>query len=102
MLVGATVTSTDPTVATIVTGPVAQRERPGTYPPLHLSRVRCQRRRSVPACLLPTLLLNRRTSEVLGAARLLSMDGILTAFADGIAYRMTPGDQQPSAEKNVQ
>ena len=42
------------------------------------------------------------TFVVLGAARLLSMDGILAAFVAGIAYRMAPGDQQPSAEKNVQ
>jgi NhaP-type Na+/H+ or K+/H+ antiporter len=42
------------------------------------------------------------TFVVLGAARLLSMDGILAAFVAGIAYRMAPGDQQPSKEKNVQ
>lgn len=42
------------------------------------------------------------TFAVLGAARLLGMDGILAVFAAGIAYRMAPGSQQPSEERNVQ
>lgn len=42
------------------------------------------------------------TFVVLGAARLLGVDGILAAFAAGVAYRMAPGEQQPTKEKNVQ
>ncbi len=159
MLVGATVTSTDPIVATtIVTGPVAQKNIPGRIRHFISAESGANDGAVYPLVLLPILLLNRPTSEalprwvayvigwqvigaivvgavlgyaaarlfewvdrenvverrgfiaytlaltfmVLGAARLLSMDGILAAFVAGIAYRMAPGDQQPSKEKNVQ
>ena len=158
MLVGATVTSIDPIVATtIVTGPVPQKNIPGRIRHFISAESGANDGAVYPLVLLPILILTRPTSEalsrwivyrrvagrwgcrlgaavgyvaarlfewsdraeiieqrafiaytfaftcvVLGAARLLSMDGILAAFVAGIAYRMAPGTQQPSKEKNVQ
>ncbi|NEU57264.1 cation:proton antiporter [Halorussus sp. MSC15.2] len=159
MLVGATVTSTDPIVATtIVTGPVAEKNIPARVRHFISAESGANDGAVYPLVLLPILMLTRPTGEalarwatyvvgwqvvgavalgaalgfsaarlfqwadladivedrgfvaytlaltfaVLGAARLLSMDGILASFVAGIAYRMAPGTQQPSKEKNVQ
>ena len=159
MLVGATVTSTDPIVATtIVSGPVAEKYIPGRIRHFISAESGANDGAVYPLVLLPILALTRPPGEVLsrwvayvigwqvlgaivvgatlgyaaarlfdwsdradiveqrgfvaytlaltfvvlGTARLLSMDGILAAFVAGIAYRMAPGSQQPSEEKNVQ
>lgn len=159
MLVGATVTSTDPVVATtIVTGPVAERNIPGRIRHFVSAESGANDGAVYPLVLLPVLLLNRPPGEalprwvgyvvgwqvlgaivvgavfgyaaarlfervdreniveqrgfiaytlaltfvVLGAARLLSMDGILAAFVAGIAYRMAPGGERPTEGRNVQ
>ncbi|NHN58721.1 MULTISPECIES: cation:proton antiporter [Halorussus] len=159
MLVGATVTSTDPIVATtIVTGPVAKRNIPGRIRHFISAESGANDGAVYPLVLLPILLLARPTSEalwrwvtyvigwqvggavvlgaalgyaaarlfqradmddiveqqgfvaytlaltftVLGAARLLTVDAILASFVAGIAYRMAPGRQQPSTERDVQ
>ena len=159
MLVGATVTSTDPIVATtIVTGPVAKRNIPGRLRHFISAESGANDGAVYPLVLLPILILARPTGEalwrwatyvvgwqvggaivvgatlgysaarlfqwadldnvveqqgfvaytlaltfvVLGAARLLTVDAILASFVAGIAYRMAPGRQQPSKERNVQ
>ncbi|WP_435178397.1 cation:proton antiporter domain-containing protein [Halorussus sp. AFM4] len=159
MLVGATVTSTDPIVATtIVTGPVAKRNIPGRLRHFISAESGANDGAVYPLVLLPILVLARPTSEalsrwityvvgwqvggaivlgatlgyaaaglfqwadlgnvverqgfvaytlaltfaVLGGARLLTVDAILASFVAGIAYRMAPGRQQPSTERNVQ
>ncbi|MFC7142786.1 cation:proton antiporter [Halosimplex aquaticum] len=159
LLVGATVASTDPIVAsTIVTGPVAKRTIPARVRQFISAESGSNDGAAYPLVLLPILLLNRPTGDalsrwavyvvgwqvlgavvlgatlgyaagrlfawsdrtdiveqrgfvaytlaltfvVLGAARLLTVDGILAAFTAGIAYRMAPGDQQPSEEQTVQ
>lgn len=159
ILVGATVASTDPIVATtIVTGPVAERNLPKRLRQFISAESGANDGAAYPLVLLPILVLTRPTGEalsrwavyvvgwqvggavvlggvlgyaaarlfawadridiverqgfvaytlaltfvVLGAARLLSIDGILAVFAAGIAYRAAPGTQQPSQEKTVQ
>jgi len=42
------------------------------------------------------------TFVVLGAARLLGVDGVLAAFVAGIAYRMGPGTAEPTEEAQIQ
>lgn len=158
VLVGATVSSTDPIVATtIVTGPVANRNVPARIRNFVSAESAGNDGAVYPLVLLPVLVLTRPsgalgswvtyvvgwqvvgtvviggtigyaagrlfawsertgvvedrgfvayalalTFVVLGAARLLSMDGILAAFAAGVAYRLAPGDQQVATEKYVQ
>lgn len=159
VLVGATVASTDPIVATtIVTGPVAEANIPARIRHFVSAESGANDGAVYPLVLLPVLLLERPTSDalprwalyvvgwqvggavvvgavfgyaaallfervdradlveqrgfvaytfaltfvVLGAARLLSVDGILAAFVAGVAYRLPPGDQQSGTVETVQ
>lgn len=159
MLIGATVASTDPIVATtIVTGDIAEKYVPARVRHFISAESGANDGAVYPLVLLPILVLTQPQGEVisqwlvdvigwqiggavlvgallgygssrlltwtesvgivekgtflaytfaltfvvLGAARLLGVDGVLAAFVAGIAYRMGPGTEEPTEEAQIQ
>jgi len=159
MLIGATVASTDPIVATtIVTGDIAEKYVPARVRHFISAESGANDGAVYPLVLLPILFLTQPQGEVisqwlvdvigwqiggavllgailgygssrlltwtesvgivergtflaytfaltfvvLGAARLLGVDGVLAVFVAGIAYRIGPGTDEPTEEAQIQ